>query len=371
MNSDIAIKVEHLTKIYNTRNLILDENGVESNEFYALKDVSFEIKKGESVGVIGPNGSGKSTLLKILAGVTKPTSGSVKIIGRVASILDIGAGFHPELSGRENVYLNGQIHGFSKKEIEVKYDEIIEFSGIRKFINEPIKNYSNGMYLRLAFSIMVHLDFDVYLMDEVLSVGDENFRVKINSKLSNLNKTIVSVDHDLIRLSQLNPIFFELKNGKLAQLEYEIQDKKLKLKLFGDENFNMADCFESYNICLFPQVSDEKNRFLYNEPVIIKLRINNLKKKINVGISIKDQYGSHILDSIFDERIEELNPEINLEFPSSFFNARRYLLDFFVLENDKVILLEKEILQFVVEPCSSNGGWGVIHPSLNWTLNTN
>src|SRR5690606_19206903 len=131
--------------------------------------------KGENVGIIGPNGSGKSTLLKILAGVTKPTSGTVDINGRIASILDIGAGFHPELSGKENVFLNGQILGFAKSEIAPKYKEIVEFSGIGKYIDEPVKNYSNGMYLRLAFSIMVHLDFDIYLFDEVMSVGDAEF----------------------------------------------------------------------------------------------------------------------------------------------------------------------------------------------------
>src|SRR5690606_26872536 len=175
MVNENAIIVENLSKVYQLQKPRVLEDGTLTHELKALDSVSFEIKRGESVGIIGPNGSGKSTLLKILAGVTKPTSGSVKIRGKVASILDIGAGFHPELSGRENVFLNGQIHGFSKKEIEAKFDEIVQFSGIEKFIGEPVKNYSNGMYLRLAFSIMANLDFDVYLFDEVFSVGDAEF----------------------------------------------------------------------------------------------------------------------------------------------------------------------------------------------------
>lgn len=207
MEKDIAIKVENLTKIYPLRFTKKDEEGREVSHHKALENVSFEVKKGESVGIVGPNGSGKSTLLKILAGVSKPTSGKVKIRGKVASILDIGAGFHPELSGRENVYLNGQIHGFRKKEIEKKMDDIIAFSGIGDFIEEPVKNYSNGMYLRLAFSIMAHLDFDVYLFDEVLSVGDAEFVYKTQEKFQLLiqrKKTILLVSHDLGAMENLN-----------------------------------------------------------------------------------------------------------------------------------------------------------------------
>lgn len=199
MSSEVAIRVENVSKRYHMRHPVTTDTEEETHELWALKDVSFEIKKGESVGIIGPNGSGKSTLLKILAGVTKPTSGKVEIFGRVASILDIGAGFHTELSGRENVFLNGQIHGFTKKEIAAKFDAIVEFSGIEKFIDEPVKNYSNGMYLRLAFSIMAHLDFDVYLLDEVLAVGDENFQNKSAeciTKWKDEGRTLLIIYHD-------------------------------------------------------------------------------------------------------------------------------------------------------------------------------
>lgn len=198
-----------------------DENGISTSELWALRDVSFEIKKGEHVGIIGPNGSGKSTLLKVLAGITKPSSGEVHICGRVASILDIGTGFHPELSGRENVFLNGQIHGFSRKEIQTKFDDIVAFSGIKKFIDEPVKNYSNGMYLRLAFSIMAHLDFDIYLFDEVLSVGDAEFQLEtrdITSKLLKKGGTIINVSHVLSesRVDYSKVLFF--KTGNLEKI---------------------------------------------------------------------------------------------------------------------------------------------------------
>lgn len=254
MNEDIAIKVENISKVYPLRQSIEDENGSIIYEHLGLKGVSFEIKKGESVGIIGPNGSGKSTLLKILAGVTKPTSGEVKIRGKIASILDIGAGFHPELSGRENVYLNGQIHGFSKKEITAKFDKIVQFSGIEKFIEEPVKNYSNGMYLRLAFSIMAHLDFDVYLFDEVLSVGDQEFQnqclLKIR-EISSTGKTFLIIHHNLwladfvttrtIQLVSSSPAistFFPLADETITSeigilKDIEIHDKILKKSKTG------------------------------------------------------------------------------------------------------------------------------------------
>lgn len=222
MDKSLAIEVTNVSKVYSLRKRQNDFEGKNTNEHWALNNISFRIKKGESVGIIGPNGSGKSTLLKILAGVTKPSSGEVIIRGKVASILDIGAGFHPELSGRENIFLNGQILGFSKREIQVKYDDIVEFSGIEKFIGEPIKSYSNGMYLRLAFSIMAHLDFDVYLFDEVMSVGDADFSMKAKSKIQELlltKKTIIFVSHNLSELNSMD-LFISLENGVIVGKSY-------------------------------------------------------------------------------------------------------------------------------------------------------
>jgi len=153
-------------------------NRSSNNDFWALKDISFEIKQGEAVGIIGRNGAGKSTLLKILSRITKPTEGYIRMHGRVGSLLEVGTGFHPELTGRENAYLNGAIIGMRKKEIDRKFDEIVAFAEIEKFIDTPVKFYSSGMYMRLAFAVAAHLDPEILMVDEVLAVGDAEFKKK-------------------------------------------------------------------------------------------------------------------------------------------------------------------------------------------------
>jgi lipopolysaccharide transport system ATP-binding protein len=157
----------------------------ENASFWALKDVSFEVEKGEVVGIIGRNGAGKSTLLKILSRVTAPTTGEVKIKGRIASLLEVGTGFHPELTGRENIYLNGSILGMKKREIDAKFDEIVKFAEIEKFLDTPVKRYSSGMYVRLAFAVAAHLEPEILLVDEVLAVGDAAFQKKCLGKMCN------------------------------------------------------------------------------------------------------------------------------------------------------------------------------------------
>jgi ABC-type polysaccharide/polyol phosphate transport system ATPase subunit len=218
MTNNIAIKVENLFKIYTLKEKNISDKGA-VGQTVALQNIHLEIKKGESVGIIGHNGSGKSTLLKILAGVTPPSKGKVEIYGKVASILEIGSGFHPELTGKENVFLNGQLLGFSEKIIADQLDSIVEFSGIKNFINEPVKNYSNGMYLRLAFSIIANLDFDVYLLDEVMSVGDAAFQLKVNQFLQkqreNQEKTFVFVSHDMQSIIAASNYCYLFENGKL------------------------------------------------------------------------------------------------------------------------------------------------------------
>ena len=160
----------------------------DEQRFWALKDISFDVKQGEIVGIIGRNGAGKSTLLKILSRVTGPTSGKIKIKGRVASLLEVGTGFHPELTGRENVYLNGTIMGMREHEIDRKFDEIVEFAGIAKFIDTPVKRYSSGMYVRLAFAVAAHLDPEILIIDEVLAVGDAAFQKKCLGKMGEVGK---------------------------------------------------------------------------------------------------------------------------------------------------------------------------------------
>lgn len=170
------------------------------NEFYALKKTSFEIKKGESVGIIGKNGSGKSTILKLVAGVTNPTSGQVRVYGKIAPLIELGAGFHPELSGKENIFLNGVILGMKRQEIQTKLQSIIDFSELQDFIDQPVKHYSSGMYLRLAFAVAVHTDPDILLVDEILAVGDAAFQKKCFIKLEEFKQrgvSIIFVSHSL------------------------------------------------------------------------------------------------------------------------------------------------------------------------------
>lgn len=192
--------------------------GDEIEEFWALKDVSFEIKAGDSVGVIGRNGAGKSTLLKILSRITEPTSGEVRLRGRVASLLEVGTGFHPELSGRENIYLNGAILGMSRNEIRRKFDEIVDFAEVEKFLDTPVKRYSSGMYVRLAFAVAAHLEPEILVVDEVLAVGDAAFQKKCLGKMGAVaaeGRTVIFVSHNMGAISELCNRGILLHSGRL------------------------------------------------------------------------------------------------------------------------------------------------------------
>jgi len=185
---------------------------------WALRDINFEVQQGEIVGIIGRNGAGKSTLLKILSRITAPTSGQVKVKGRIASLLEVGTGFHPELTGRENIYLNGAILGMKKAEIDRKFDEIVDFSGVEKFIDTPVKRYSSGMKVRLAFAVAAHLEPEILLIDEVLAVGDVEFQKKCLGKMGDVAKegrTVLFVSHNMGAITNLCPQAFLLNSGKI------------------------------------------------------------------------------------------------------------------------------------------------------------
>ncbi len=192
----------------------------QKDRFWALKDVSFEIEQGDRVGIIGRNGAGKSTLLKILSRITEPTEGRIKIKGRVASLLEVGTGFHPELTGRDNIYLSGAIQGMKKREIDRKIDEIIAFSEIEKFIDTPVKRYSSGMYVRLAFAVAAHLDSEILLADEVLAVGDQEFQKKCLGKMEDVSKnegrTVLFVSHNMTTIGQLCRNAVMLVSGEVS-----------------------------------------------------------------------------------------------------------------------------------------------------------
>lgn len=186
--------------------------------FWALEDINLTVRAGESVGIMGPNGSGKSTLLKLIAGVTKPTKGTISVHGRVAPLIELGAGFHPELTGRENVYLNGVILGMSRAEVESKFKTIVDFAELWDFIDSPVKHYSSGMYLRLAFSVAIHTDPDILLIDEILAVGDESFQKKCFTKLYALHTqkvTLLIVSHNPSLIQQMTTKIIKLKQGNI------------------------------------------------------------------------------------------------------------------------------------------------------------
>ena len=224
--SEPAISVEHLSKrfrLYHDRNqslkaAVMRGGRARYEEFWALRDVSLEIAEGVTYGFIGTNGSGKSTLLKCLARILEPDEGSSRTRGKVSALLELGAGFHPELSGRENVYLNGSILGMSKAELDLRFDDIVEFAGLERFIDTPVKNYSSGMYVRLGFSVAINVDPDILLVDEVLAVGDEEFQRRCNERFADLKaegRTIVVVSHSLGSVQSICDEVAWLDNGIL------------------------------------------------------------------------------------------------------------------------------------------------------------
>jgi ABC-2 type transport system ATP-binding protein len=228
--AEAAVAVDAVSKrfrLYHERNqslkaALMRKRRAVVEEFWALQDVSFDVPEGTTFGLIGENGSGKSTLMKCMARILRPDSGSVTVRGRVSALLELGAGFHPELSGRENVYLNGAILGISQKDLTRKFDEIVDYAGIGEFIDQPVKNYSSGMYVRLGFSVAINVDPDVLLVDEVLAVGDEAFQRKCGEKFAELReqgKTIVLVSHSMVAVHNLCDKVAWLDHGRVKMLD--------------------------------------------------------------------------------------------------------------------------------------------------------
>ena len=227
--TDIAVKVDHVSKsfrMYHERNQTLKATIMRGRrsvheDFWALDDVSFDVPAGSTFGLIGSNGSGKSTLLKCLANIYQPNKGSISHFGSMAAMLEVGSGFHSELSGRDNIYLNGSILGMSKKEVDRKYDEIVDFSGVEAFIDQPVKNYSSGMYVRLGFAVAINVDPDILVVDEVLAVGDADFQAKCMQKFADFKeagKTVILVTHDMTTVERMCDNVAWLSHGKLLEV---------------------------------------------------------------------------------------------------------------------------------------------------------
>lgn len=266
--------------------------------FMALNGISFEVKKGERLGIIGGNGAGKSTTLKILSRVTAPTEGTVYINGRISSMLEVGTGFHPELTGRENIYLNGAILGMSKEEVDRKIEDIIDFSECRQFIDTPVKRYSSGMYVKLAFSVAAHLDSEILIMDEVLAVGDMKFQQKCLKKMQevaeNEGRTILYVSHNMNTIRQLCDRCIVLKKGK-AIFDGEVENAIQKYLGIENKGILYNDCKNTEREKLgdhkihinYVELLDVQEPIIYdNEPLHIKIGFDSMEDYSNMAFRI-------------------------------------------------------------------------------------
>jgi lipopolysaccharide transport system ATP-binding protein len=322
--SDIVIKVENLSKQYRlgkvgTGTLTQDINSWwsrirgkedptlkigdkndrtskgESEYVWSLKDINFEVNQGDTLGIIGRNGAGKSTLLKILSKVTGPTTGNIKVKGRIASLLEVGTGFHPELSGRENIFLNGAILGMSKNEIKRKFDEIVDFSGVERYIDTPVKRYSSGMYVRLAFAVAAHLESEILIVDEVLAVGDAEFQKKCLGKMSDVStndgRTVLFVSHNMAAVRNLCTKGIVLQHGNII---YEGN---------SDESINYY-LKNTFNQALIPL--ENRNDRKGNQ----KLTINNIYIKNNDGIIVPELSSGEGYKIIFEfQKNQPIDPK--------------------------------------------------------------
>jgi len=271
----------------------------ESDIVWSLKDMDFEIEQGDAVGIIGRNGAGKSTLLKILSRITSPTIGTVKVKGRVASLLEVGTGFHPELIGRENIYLNGAILGMRKKEIKRKFDEIVDFSGVERYIDTPVKRYSSGMYVRLAFAVAAHLESEILIVDEVLAVGDAEFQKKCLGKMGDVSKgegrTILFVSHNMGAIQKLCDLSILLSSGQL--LMKDRTNSVVEAYLLKDgvaRQFNQPAHLQHKRAFIqYAEISNDYN----NIDVVINIAIFCNEDNID-DVAIDIRLKTHMLDNI-------------------------------------------------------------------------
>ena len=312
----------------------------DSDYVWALKDINFEIEQGDAVGIIGRNGAGKSTLLKILSRTTLPTTGSIKMKGRIASLLEVGTGFHPEMTGRENIYQNGAILGMSRHEITRKFDEIVDFSGCEAYIDTPVKRYSSGMYVRLAFAVAAHLESEILIVDEVLAVGDAEFQKKCLGKLGEVSKgqgrTVLFVSHDLSAVSSLTRKAILLSDGKLV--EFENTDKVIRTyssklskdSIFYPESTEGASPF----IRKVELITSELNSLqgcTQQFQIVMNIIVNNYIEGLTIAVQIINKYNRPVT---FNWKMDSISPfcrtKGNYELTLSFKNLRLYKGDYYL-----------------------------------------
>lgn len=341
MDNNIAIKAENLSKVYKIFDRPIDRlkealspfHKRYSKDFYALDNISFEIKKGETVGIIGKNGAGKSTLLKIITGVLTPSSGSIQVNGRIASLLELGAGFNPEMTGIENIYMNGTVMGYSKEEMDKRLNNIVSFADIGDFINQPVKMYSSGMFARLAFAVNAFVEPDILIVDEALAVGDIFFQNKCFKKFEDLRKkgvTILFVSHDLGSIKQLSTKTLWLENGisnmfgdtqsvcaSYQNEQIEEINKQTILDIKKDENNNYIDVHEQKGKYFFPKIQVKGEKIL--------------SKNVSIeSVFFKDKNNKIVTELITQK-------EYTLSIVAKFYKAMDDIIFGFVLENKKGI----------------------------------
>jgi lipopolysaccharide transport system ATP-binding protein len=313
-------------------------------DFWALKDVSFEVKQGDRIGIIGRNGAGKTTLLKLLSRITEPTTGRIAIKGRVASLLEVGTGFHPELTGRENIYLNGAILGMTKAEIKRKFDEIVDFAEIEKFLDTPIKRYSSGMYVRLAFAVAAHLEPEILLVDEVLAVGDIAFQKKCLGKMGHVAKegrTILFVSHQMGAIAQLCSNAILLRKGGIVKegdtqpvIDYYLSEASSESNNGYTASPNSdKDMFISKAQALNSE-GKPTSHFTHKEPIVLAVTcvINSWVSNTVMGFFIRDSKGRKVFTNIntkwvnIDQRSREIY--VTAAIPSNFLVPGQYIFTF-------------------------------------------
>ncbi|MFV0223722.1 polysaccharide ABC transporter ATP-binding protein [Empedobacter falsenii] len=312
----------------------------DSDYVWALKDINFQVEQGQAVGIIGRNGAGKSTLLKLLSRVTKPTTGSIKYKGRIASLLEVGTGFHPEMTGRENIYLNGAILGMTRKEITRKFDEIVAFAGVERYIDTPVKRYSSGMYVRLAFAVAAHLESEILIVDEVLAVGDAEFQKKCLGKMGDVTKgegrTILFVSHNMAAVRELCTEGIYLENGGIDYFGeinncINLYNGNLDYKNnwsgnIGDENFEiLKTCVNNKQ---FNQISSDDEIF-----ISIELNIFKQISELGIGFYIKSRFDDNLIRSFYNDYSDLKSLEIGrntviFKIPSFFLAEGTYTIVF-------------------------------------------
>jgi lipopolysaccharide transport system ATP-binding protein len=363
-----------------------------SDYVWALKDINFEVKKGEVLGIIGKNGAGKSTLLKILSKITAPTTGSIKSKGRIASLLEVGTGFHPELTGKENIFLNGAILGMTKAEITSKYDEIVEFSGCERYIDTPVKRYSSGMTVRLAFAVAAFLEPDILIIDEVLAVGDAEFQKKAIGKMQDISRgegrTVLFVSHNMAAVRSLCTRGIVLENGCIVFDGSETEavsnylnssSESLYYKNFKSKYY--TNVFHLQKIYIKAKGKDSNTILDENDEIefYTEINIKEGNETLHLTYLLKGDLGNELFtfsNASTNIKLEKGMNKLKCTFPIGFLNIGNYFLDIFIIENSlKTIFHEPDIMTFSIKEGKREiGAWlgrepGFIKPNFIWKNN--